>query len=346
MILTTERLILRPFNMSDLDNFASLMADPEVMRFSISGPMKDLQKVKDYFQSRILGHYDKYGYGLYATILRSNHSFIGGVGLISQCIDQKDKVELAYRLFPNDWGQGFATEAALAMCRYAFGQLKINELISIIDPKNMRSLQVAKRIGMTYAQEASFHGIPVHIYHLKKASQNMSDNVIIRNLCAEDIERLAHTFMAPWSDFETTRKLWQKNFEEQKAGIRTACLLEKGDSLLGYGSLLRSSEYSYFRDNQIPEINAIWIGEASRRQGLGRRLIEHLEALARQEGYKTVGIGVGLYRDYGAAQKLYFKMGYSPDGNGITYKCSPVVPGENYPIDDDLVFWLIKRMDA
>jgi GNAT superfamily N-acetyltransferase len=209
----------------------------------------------------------------------------------------------------------------------------------------MRSLQVAKRVGMIYAQEAIFHGTPVHIYHLERSSQNDDGNVIIRNLLESDIEKLARTFMAPWSDYEATKRIWQQYFKEQEAGIRTACLLEKGNRFLGYGSLLRSSEYPYFRDNRIPEINAIWIAESSRRQGLGRSLIEHLETLAQQEGYKTIGIGVGLYQDYGAAQKLYIKMGYSPDGNGITYKCSTVVPGETYPVDDDLVFWLMKRMN-
>lgn len=344
-MIKTERLILRQFNDDDLEAFASLMADPEVMRFSIAGPIKDREKVREYFRERILDHYTKYGYGLYAVIFQPNNCFIGYVGLINQCIDHKNKIELAYRLFPDYWGKGLAIEAARAVCQYAFAKLNVDELISIIDPNNTRSMQVARRMGMTYAQEAIFYGMPVHIYRLERMFQNVNNDVIIRNLQEEDIEKLAHTFMAPWCNFEATKKLWQKYLDEQLAGIRTACLLEKGDALLGYGSLLRFSEYSYFRENHIPEINAIWIGEANRKRGLGRRLIKHLEALAQQDGYKTIGIGVGLYSDYGPAQKLYFKMGYSPDGHGITYKCSCVVPGEAYPVDDDLVFWLIKQMD-
>jgi ribosomal protein S18 acetylase RimI-like enzyme len=123
------------------------------------------------------------------------------------------------------------------------------------------------------------------------------ENVIIRTLLEKDIERLAHTFTAPWSTFESTLKLWKQYFKEQQEGIRTACLLVKENEFLGYGSLLRSPDYPFFRDNRIPEVNAIWVAEECTRQGLGTRLIGHLEEMARQEGYKTIGIGVGLYKD-------------------------------------------------
>lgn len=341
MLLKTQRLILRPFQDRDFEAYSNLMAHPDVMKFSVSGPITDKAISRELFQKRILDHYAQYGYGLYAVILPSTQELIGYVGFLTQCIAEQNNVELGYRFFPDYWGKGFATEAALAVCQYAFDQLQIDELISIIDPKNIPSLRLAKRIGMKFSQEASFHDIPVHIYHLVNPSPQP---IVIRNLQEEDIERLAHTFQAPWSDFAATKKLWKRYFAEQQEGIRTACVLEKGHLFLGYGSLLRSSEYPFFRDNEIPEVNAIWIDESNRKQGLGTRLIAHLEALARQEGYKIMGIGVGLYRDYGPAQKLYFKLGYSPDGNGMTYKCSPVVPGEAYPVDDDLVFWLTKKI--
>ena len=59
---------------------------------------------------------------------------------------------------------------------------------------------------------------------------------------------------------------------------------------------------------------------------------------------KTVGIGVGLYDGYGAAQKLYVKRGYIPDGQGITYNYKPVAYGEKVPLDDDLVLWFTKEI--
>jgi GNAT superfamily N-acetyltransferase len=89
---------------------------------------------------------------------------------------------------------------------------------------------------------------------------------------------------------------------------------------------------------------ATWISEEERCRGFGRKLISHLEHVAKEEGCVQVGLGVGLYRDYGSAQKLYWSLGYRPDGEGITYKCSFVVPGKEYPVDDDLVFWMVKPL--
>lgn len=161
MRLETERLILRKLTLDDLDAFAGLLADPEVMRFSLNGPM-DKERAIEYLQKRILDHYDVYGYGLYAVVL--NDKLIGIVGLINQNLDGKNWTELGYRLHPQYWGKGLATEACKAVCNYAFSELGMKELISIIDPKNIRSIEVARRIGMKYVKDTSFHSFAVQIY--------------------------------------------------------------------------------------------------------------------------------------------------------------------------------------
>jgi GNAT superfamily N-acetyltransferase len=97
-----------------------------------------------------------------------------------------------------------------------------------------------------------------------------------------------------------------------------------------------------FREAGIPEINDLWIHEKNRGQGLGTMLIKHLEELARRENYPAIGIGVGLYADYGPAQRLYSHLGYTPDGHGITYKGAVVTPGELYPVDDEHILWSMK----
>lgn len=172
----------------------------------------------------------------------------------------------------------------------------------------------------------------------------IDNKVTIRKLQNTDIDELVRVFTPPWTTPEATRKQWNHYFLEQEKSVRTACVLEREKEFLGYGSLLLDSENRKFKESKIPEINALWIAEKWRRQGLGRKLIAHLEDLARKLGYKTVGIAVGLYADYGPAQKLYAKLGYMPDGNGATYKGSPVVPGDTYPMDDDLLYWSIKMV--
>jgi RimJ/RimL family protein N-acetyltransferase len=165
MLLATEHLILRDFTRSDFEAFAALVADPEVMRFSLKGPMAK-EEAKEYFQKRVLDHYAKYGFGVWAIFLKED--FIGFAGVITQALEGKEEVELGFRLNPKYWGKGYATEACKAICRYAFDELGFDRLISIIDPKNHRSLKVANRVGMHFLKEAIFHGFHVQVFVLKR----------------------------------------------------------------------------------------------------------------------------------------------------------------------------------
>lgn len=176
-------------------------------------------------------------------------------------------------------------------------------------------------------------------YHTESTVKNL-----IRPMNACDIAKIVSRYSFPWSTPEKTKTLWETYYREQQDNIRTVAVIEKDNEILGYGSLLRQSECSFFMSKNIPEINAIWIDENHRRQGLGKALIKWIEDLASQEGYGQIGIGVGLYQDYGPAQRLYFQLGYVPDGNGITYKGQPTIPGQTYPLDDDLIFWLMKAL--
>lgn len=170
------------------------------------------------------------------------------------------------------------------------------------------------------------------------------NNILIRSLQKEDIEILSKTFLFPWATADTTIKKWKYYQDQQQKGIRAVFLLERQRELLGYASLLFQSHNRLFRENNIPEIHDLWIQEKWRHQGFGTLLIEHLEEISRQKGYSHIGIGVGLYQDYGSAQKLYVQLGYIPTGQGATYQSTPVKPGTNYPMDDDLVLWLSKSL--
>ncbi len=184
------------------------------------------------------------------------------------------------------------------------------------------------------------------IRFLASARENQGENQpLLRSLQKTDISTLVNRYSFPWSTPEKTTALWDTYYEEQESGIRTVVVVEKNRDILGYGSLLRKSEYSFFLSSNIPEINAVWIDEEHRGKGLGTALIKWIENLAVGEGYDKIGIGVGLYRDYGPAQQLYFQLGYTPDGNGTTYKGQPTVPGQTYPLDDDFILWLMKRLD-
>lgn len=165
----------------------------------------------------------------------------------------------------------------------------------------------------------------------------------IRPLEEQDVEVLGDLYF-PWSTKQDTIEKWRHYLAEQGKGNRVTCIIEHEGKIAGYGNLILYSEYPLFKANNIPEINDVWIYDQYRKKGLGALLITYFEQLAKQQGYRQIGIGVGLYQDYGSAQRLYFRLGYTPDGEGISYKHIPVVPGEPYPIDDDLILWLTKHL--
>ena len=137
---------------------------------------------------------------------------------------------------------------------------------------------------------------------------------------------------------------FEKSMDLQSKGERDVLMmLDKGREV-GYCMLSWQPKYGFYRKLGIPEIQDLNILPRFRRQGLGRRLIEHCEELARRKKYEYMGIGVGLDASYGAAQRLYVKMGYIPDGNGVTYDRVNVVFGEMRPVDNDLSLMMVKSL--
>ena len=113
----------------------------------------------------------------------------------------------------------------------------------------------------------------------------------------------------------------------------------------GHCKLVWQPHYKPFRDAGIPEIQDLNVVPKYRRQGVASALMDKCEALIIEHSpTKIAGIGFGLYGDYGAAQRLYIKRGYVPDGRGMMYHDEPVEPGKVYPVDDDLVLRLTKDL--
>ncbi|MBY0463098.1 MAG: GNAT family N-acetyltransferase [Alphaproteobacteria bacterium] len=164
----------------------------------------------------------------------------------------------------------------------------------------------------------------------------------IRPLTQSDIPAIVRAFAAvgwhkPTSTFENY-------FLEQEKKQRDIWLAFQNDTIAGYTTLKWHSSYPSFKEQNIPEINDFNVLPQFRRQGIGSKLLDIAEEKTRLVN-KRVGIGVGLYNDYGSAQRLYVKRGYMPDGRGITYQYQPVVPGHLVCLDDDLILWFVKSFD-
>jgi RimJ/RimL family protein N-acetyltransferase len=147
----TERLLLRPWRPAeDGDALAALNADPAVMRWvTPNRPLRPEESAE--LLDRIVRHWDEHGFGLWALVPREEPwACIGFAGLAipSFLPAVLPAVEVGWRLAPQWWGRGLATEAARASVDYGFERLGLRSIVSIIDARNDRSLAVAARLGM------------------------------------------------------------------------------------------------------------------------------------------------------------------------------------------------------
>lgn len=134
---------------------------------------------------------------------------------------------------------------------------------------------------------------------------------------------------------------YEKHILEQLKNNNPFWIMLDGENFVGHILLKMQSEYKYFADNNIPEIANLAIMPNYLRHGYATKLMDVAEQEAKTK-FNVVGLGVGLYKDYGPAQQLYMKRGYKLDGNGITYGATQVVPGTMVMVDDDLLIWLVK----
>jgi GNAT superfamily N-acetyltransferase len=137
---------------------------------------------------------------------------------------------------------------------------------------------------------------------------------------------------------------FERCIEEQGAGRRELLIVSDRSADIGYGMLNREPQYALYKRLGMPEIQDLNVVPEARRQGAGTALIGALEEVARGLGYRQIGISVGLYADYGAAQRLYVKLGYAPDGLGVTYDRVAVAAGEIRPVDDNLCLMMVKTL--
>lgn len=148
IILETDRLLLRHLTMKDLDELFDLYQDPEIRRYFPDG-VKNYEETKEELEWFLNGHPEHPELGLWATIHKETGKFIGRCGLLPWEIDGKLEIEVAYLLDKNFWHLGLATEAATGILAYAFDTLNLSRIICLMDPDNIASQNVAKRIGMT-----------------------------------------------------------------------------------------------------------------------------------------------------------------------------------------------------
>lgn len=146
MILETERLYLREMRQSDYKALCMMLQDEDVM-YAYEHAFDDAE-AKEWLD-RQLNRYREDGFGLWAVVLKETDEMIGQCGLTIQECNGENVIEVGYLFQKAFWHKGYATEAAIACKEYAFNELNIEEVYSIIRDTNQASQHVALRNGMT-----------------------------------------------------------------------------------------------------------------------------------------------------------------------------------------------------
>jgi GNAT superfamily N-acetyltransferase len=136
---------------------------------------------------------------------------------------------------------------------------------------------------------------------------------------------------------------YQRYLDEQTADQRPVLVARVDGEFAGYVTVVWEPVYEAFREANIPEIQDFNVLPKFRRQGIGSALMDAAEALIATRS-RIAGIGVGLYPDYGPAQRLYVLRGYVPDGRGIAAETVPVRPGQVVRVDDELALYFTRAV--
>ena len=161
MIVLTERLTLRHFREADLDAYAAMCADPEVMRhIGAGGPVG--RDVAWRQMALFLGEWALHGFGMWAVASRASGELLGRVGYLQP--EGWPGCELGWLLGRTHWGQGYAVEAARAALEIGRRELGRGELISLIRADNLRSISLALRLGARHDGRIEFMGSSAELY--------------------------------------------------------------------------------------------------------------------------------------------------------------------------------------
>ena len=179
IITKTKRLIIREIGLSDIDVMLELPSDPEVHLYLGGKTITDRNELLDRIHL-LQEEYKDYGVGRWAMIHKDTKEFIGWTGLeyVTKEINQhKDFYDLGYRLLKEFWGQGYATESALASLQYIFNELNANVVYAMADIANASSNKVLNKVGLKYITEFDHEGVKHNWYKLERFefSNSISD---------------------------------------------------------------------------------------------------------------------------------------------------------------------------
>jgi RimJ/RimL family protein N-acetyltransferase len=162
LVVETQRLLLREYTSEDAEATFVLGSNPLVQRYTGDACFRSVEEAEAVILRHPIEDYRKYGFGRWAVVYKPDGRLIGMAGL--KYLAEWDEVDLGYRLLPEYWGMGLATEASLASLRYGFETLRLSRILGLVHPANVRSIRVLEKCGLTFEKMVEVGSQPVAQY--------------------------------------------------------------------------------------------------------------------------------------------------------------------------------------
>jgi len=160
----TLRLTLRAMNEGDAGPFFALNSHPQVMRLTGEPPLRSVDEAREAIEN--YPDFDTVGYGRWACVLKATGSFVGFCGL--KYLRELNEVDVGFRLLPQYWGQGLATEACAASIVFGFNVLNLSRIIGLVLPGNVASIRVLTKCGMRQNGVVPYEGHTAMLFELNR----------------------------------------------------------------------------------------------------------------------------------------------------------------------------------
>ncbi len=160
IIIETERLFLREFNLQDAERLFVLNHDPDVLKYTGDIPFQNVIQAQKFIET-----YQKIyisGMGRWAVEKKATGDFIGWCGLKKHSCGM---IDLGFRFLKKHWNQGYATESAKACIEFAFNTLELSTIVGRVAQKNTASIRVLEKLGMKFWKQDECNGIPNALYY-------------------------------------------------------------------------------------------------------------------------------------------------------------------------------------
>lgn len=310
MIFETERLIARRLTENDFDNLCTILQDEKCM-YAYEHAFSD-EEAKAWLDRQIF-RYNSYGFGLWALIEKSTGKFVGQAGLTLQEWGNKLTVEIGYLLRRDCWHKGFATEAAAACKKYAFEELGLSQVSTIIRENNLSSRRVAERNGSKPVDTMVKHYYNIdmpHIIYLVKNPNGAKEFVEVKTE----------------AQFVTLAALADTVYHEYYSLLLSAEQIDyMVEKFLSFSSLKNQAENENHRFYLVQEdgvfvgftaiqphgdklfLSKLYITKEFRGKGYGRRTLDFVLNEAKRENLKSVYLtvnrgnipSIAVYEKYG-----------------------------------------------